>query len=68
MKQYIKTTVLAFVLALVLMPAYAQEITSVHGVVSDDFGPLMWATVCALSCTGCTIESTDIDMHGPSLM
>ena len=64
MKQYIKTTVLAFVLALVLMPAYAQEITSVHGVVSDDFGPLMGATVCEIDGNGRIIESTVTDMNG----
>ena len=64
MKQYIKTTVLAFLLALVLMPAYAQEITSVHGVVSDDFGPLMGATVCEIDGNGRIIESTVTDMNG----
>ena len=64
MKQYIKIAVLAFVSALVLMPAYAQDITSVHGVVSDDFGPLMGATVCEIDGSGRIIESAITDMNG----
>ena len=64
MKQYIKIAVLAFVSALALMPAYAQDITSVHGVVSDDFGPLMGATVCEIDGSGRIIESAITDMNG----
>ena len=44
--------------------SYAQEITSVHGVVSDDFGPLMGATVCEIDGSGRIIESAITDMNG----
>ena len=44
--------------------ASAQEITSVHGVVSDDMGPLMGATVCEIDATGRIIESAVTDLNG----
>lgn len=40
------------------------QITQVHGVVSDDFGPLMGATICEIDANGRIIESTVTDMNG----
>lgn len=42
----------------------AQNITSVHGTLSDDFGPLMGATVCEIDATGRIIESAITDLNG----
>ena len=42
----------------------AQTITSVHGVVSDDMGPLMGATVCEIDGTGRIINSAVTDLNG----
>ena len=42
----------------------AQNITSVHGVVSDDMGPLMGATVCEIDGTGRIINSAVTDLNG----
>ena len=42
----------------------AQNITSVHGTVSDDMGPLMGATVCEIDGNGRIIESTITDLNG----
>jgi len=42
----------------------AQNITSVHGTVSDDMGPLMGATVCEMDATGRIIESAVTDLNG----
>ena len=42
----------------------AQEITSVHGTVSDEFGGLMGATICELDATGRVINSTVTDLNG----
>ena len=42
----------------------AQDITSVHGTVSDDMGPLMGATVCEMDATGRIIESAVTDLNG----
>jgi len=44
--------------------AVAQQITSVHGVLSDDMGPLMGATVCEIDGTGRIIESAVTDLNG----
>ena len=43
--------------------AFAQ-ITSVHGTVSDDMGPLLGATVCEIDGNGRIIESAVTDMNG----
>ena len=40
------------------------QITSVHGTVSDDMGPLMAATVCEMDANGRIIESALTDMDG----
>ena len=42
----------------------AQNITSVHGTLSDDMGPLMGATVCEIDATGRIIESAVTDLNG----
>lgn len=44
--------------------ATAQQITSVHGTVEDEFGPLMSATVCEIDANGRVISSTLTDMNG----
>ncbi len=46
------------------LSAQAQEITSVHGNVSDDTGPLMGATVCEIDGNGRIIESAVTDLNG----
>ena len=46
------------------LSASAQQITSVHGTVSDDMGPLMGATVCEIDATGRIIESAVTDLNG----
>ena len=43
---------------------HAQTITSVHGTVSDDMGPLMGATVCEIDGTGRIINSAITDLNG----
>lgn len=51
--------------AMLLCSAVAMaQITSVHGTVSDDFGPLMGATICEIDGSGRIIESTITDMNG----
>ena len=53
------------VLALIVTTGLrAQTITSVHGVVSDDMGPLMGATVCEIDGTGRIINSAITDLNG----
>ena len=44
--------------------AQQQPITSVHGTVSDDMGPLMGATVCEIDVNGRIIESAITDLNG----
>ena len=51
-------------LSLCSLAAMAQQITQVHGTVSDDLGPLMGATVCEIDGTGRIIESAITDMNG----
>ena len=51
-------------LCLLSLGAQAQQITSVHGTVSDDMGPLMGATVCEIDATGRIIESAVTDLNG----
>jgi len=53
------------VLLAVSMTAHAQKgISSVHGTVSDDMGPLMGATVCEVDGNGRIIESAITDLNG----
>ena len=42
----------------------AQTISSVHGNVSDEMGPVMGATVCEIDGNGRIIESTTTDLNG----
>ncbi len=56
-------TVMALMLTMTVT-AMAQQITSVHGTVSDDMGPLMAATVCEVDANERIIESTVTDMNG----
>ena len=53
-------------LLLVLLPlgAAAQDITSVHGTLSDDYGPLLGATVCEIDANGRIINSAVTDLNG----
>ena len=44
--------------------ASAQTISSVHGTVSDDMGPLMGATVCEMDGNGRIINSAITDLNG----
>ena len=47
------------------LTAFAQErITSVHGTIEDEFGPLMGATVCEVDANGRVISGTQTDMNG----
>ena len=43
---------------------WAQQITSVHGTVEDEFGPLMSATVCEVDANGRVVSSCLTDMNG----
>ena len=61
LKRYIMLLALMVVTAI---SAQAQEITSVHGNVSDEMGPLMGATVCEIDGNGRIIESAVTDLNG----
>ncbi|MBQ8157438.1 MAG: SusC/RagA family TonB-linked outer membrane protein [Prevotella sp.] len=56
--------ILLTVMCMLALGANAQQITSVHGTVSDDMGPLMGATVCEIDATGRIIESALTDLNG----
>ncbi|MBO4721075.1 MAG: SusC/RagA family TonB-linked outer membrane protein [Prevotella sp.] len=60
-KKYI---MLLALMAVTAISAQAQEITSVHGNVSDEMGPLMGATVCEIDGNGRIIESAVTDLNG----
>jgi len=51
-------------MALLASTAVSAQITSVHGTVSDDMGPLMGATVCEIDATGRIINSAITDLNG----
>ena len=59
----LKSIILTMALVLATT-ASAQTITSVHGTVSDDMGPLMGATVVEIDGTGRIIESALTDLNG----
>jgi len=59
----IKSVILTMAL-LLSMAVSAQNITSVHGTLSDDMGPLMGATVCEVDASGRIIESAITDLNG----
>ena len=61
----LKYTIILFALmTTTVVSAQTQAITSIHGSVSDDLGPLMGATVCELDGNGRVIESTITDLNG----
>ena len=60
----LRLAVLLVVAVMDIGMAKAQNITSVHGTVSDDMGPLMGATVCEIDATGRIIESAVTDLNG----
>ena len=63
MQRILKSIIL--MLALVATTSLrAQTITSVHGTLSDDMGPLMGATVCEIDNTGRIINSALTDLNG----
>ena len=56
-----------FILVLLCMiatGAWAQDITNIHGVVSDDMGGLAGASVCEIDGMGRIIEATVTDING----
>ena len=57
-------TIMMTLMLLVATTAGAQTITSVHGTLSDDMGPLMGATVCEIDGTGRIINSAITDLNG----
>ena len=59
-----RVALLTCAMSLCSIAAMAQDITQVHGTVSDDLGPLMGATVCEIDGTGRIIESAITDMNG----
>ena len=59
----LKAVVMTLML-LAVLTAGAQNITSVHGTLNDDLGPLMGATVCEIDATGRIIESAVTDLNG----
>jgi len=63
MRRMLKSIILTMAL-LLTTAAGAQTITSVHGTVSDDMGPLMGATVVEIDGTGRIIESAITDLNG----
>ena len=52
------------ILALMATTAISAQITSVHGTVSDDMGPLMGVNVCEIDGNGRIIEQTITDLNG----
>ena len=59
-----KIRAIIMTLALLATTAVSAQISSVHGTVSDDMGPLMGATVCEIDATGRIIESAVTDLNG----
>lgn len=55
---------LCFMMVCCLSLRAQQTITTVHGTVEDEFGPLMAATVCEVDANGRIISSTITDMNG----
>ena len=52
------------ILALMATTAISAQITSVHGTVNDDMGPLMGVNVCEIDGNGRIIEQTITDLNG----
>ena len=60
----LKSIIMIFALMTTMAINAQTPITSVHGSVSDDMGPLMGATVCEIDGNGRIIESTITDLNG----
>ena len=60
----LKSIIMIFALMATMAVNAQTPITSVHGSVSDDMGPLMGATVCEIDGNGRIIESTITDLNG----
>ena len=63
-----RVALLTCAMSLCSIAAMAQDITQVHGTVSDDLGPLMGATVCEIDENGRIIEATITDNNGKFTM
>ena len=64
MQRILKSIILMLALLTPMGINAQQAITSVHGTVSDDMGPLMGATVCEIDGNGRIIESAITDLNG----
>ena len=64
MRRILKSIILMLALLTTTAVSAQQPITSVHGTVSDDMGPLMGATVCEIDVNGRIIESAITDLNG----
>ena len=60
----LRSIIMIFALIAATSISAQTEITSVHGNVSDEMGPLMGATVCEIDGNGRIIESTVTDLNG----
>ena len=60
----LKSIILTLLLQAFTVAVSAQNITSVHGTVSDDVEPLIGATVCEIDANGRIIESAITDLNG----
>ena len=60
----LKYIILTLLLQAFAVAVSAQNITSVHGTVSDDVEPLIGATVCEIDANGRIIESAITDLNG----
>ena len=60
----LRFTIILFALIAATVVSAQEPITSIHGSVSDDMGPLMGASVCEMDGSGRIIESTITDLNG----
>lgn len=61
--RYIKSFI-SVLFAMLPMVVSAQAITSIHGTVTDNYGPVIGATVCEVDAVGRIIESAVTDLNG----
>ncbi len=64
MKGKLKYTMLSMLLCANAIGVSAQGITAVHGVVNDDLGAIVGASVCEIDANGRIVESTVTDANG----
>ena len=62
-KIYYRIAILAL-LCLSALRVSAQDITAVHGVVNDELGAIIGASVCEIDANGRIVESTITDING----